>query len=63
MTYERGGRVIADEKEIEFHPRSFEATVMRHYNDALGRFGLDGFAERDVALAGQPAAEALTLAA
>jgi hypothetical protein len=50
VTYEKGGRIIADDKEIEFHPRSFEATLLNRYNDALGLHGLGGFGETDSGL-------------
>ncbi len=35
-THESGGRVVATDTELEFHPRSFERTVLDQYN-ALAR--------------------------
>lgn len=49
-TYERGGRVIADEYEIEFHPRSFEVAAINGYNSVLDRYGLGAYAEHDSGL-------------
>lgn len=40
-TYESGGRVVADEQEIEFHPRSAERRVLSEYNATLANMGLD----------------------
>lgn len=49
-THERGGRVVSNDCEIEFHPRSFEAIVLSRYNAALVRMGLGQNAERDSGL-------------
>ncbi len=40
VTYESGGRVIFNDKELEFHPRSFEAFAIGKYNANLKRFGI-----------------------
>ncbi len=40
MTHESGGRVIFNDCELEFHPRSFEATVIAKYNENTKKFGL-----------------------
>lgn len=49
-TYERGGRVAATDRELEFHPRSFEAIALQRYNGALSRYHLGSWAERDSGL-------------
>jgi len=40
MTYESGGRVTFNDNELEFHPKSFEATVIAKYNENTKKFGL-----------------------
>jgi hypothetical protein len=50
VTHEAGGRIVADEREIEFHPRSFEAVALARYNASLTRFGMGQYAERDSGL-------------
>lgn len=49
-TYAVGGRVVANEREIEFHPRSFETVALARYNAVLERFGMGQYAERDSGL-------------
>lgn len=49
-THQPGGRVTADAHELEFHPRSFEATALERYNSTLARLGLGQFAESDSGL-------------
>ena len=49
-THEHGGRVSADDQELEFHPRSFEAVALVRYNATLERLGLGRFAESDSGL-------------
>ena len=49
-THERGGRVTANDRELEFHPHSFEAVAVARYNAALERFGLGAYPERDSGL-------------
>src|SRR3989344_906209 len=39
-TYESGGRVIFNDNELEFHPRSFEAFAIDRYNKGLKRLGI-----------------------
>ncbi|MCC6934824.1 MAG: hypothetical protein IT406_04020 [Candidatus Yanofskybacteria bacterium] len=45
-----GGRVVADDRELEFHPRSFESTVLARYRVLLARVGMERYAERDSGL-------------
>jgi hypothetical protein len=40
VTHARGGRVIADDREIEFHPRSAERGTLARYNRAMTRLGI-----------------------
>lgn len=49
-THARGGRVIADDFELEFHPHSFELVALNRYNATLKRYGMSGFTERDSGL-------------
>jgi predicted nucleotidyltransferase len=49
-THASGGRVVADDRELEFHPASFEAVILARYNAALGRIGLGQCAQRDSGL-------------
>jgi hypothetical protein len=49
-THQAGGRVVADRRTLEFHPRSFEATALARYNISLGRSGLGAYTERDSGL-------------
>lgn len=35
ITYEKGGRIIFTDNELEFHPHSFEGFVIKRYNTAL----------------------------
>lgn len=39
-TYEPGGRVVFNDRVLEFHPRSFEGIVIDRYNTALKRLGI-----------------------
>jgi len=50
-THARGGRIVADDRELEFHPHSFERTVLDRYNRSVARIGPAGYAERDSGLA------------
>ena len=50
-TYESGGRIIFTDKELEFHPRSFERVVIENYNSGLKNFGVYGIEENDSGLA------------
>lgn len=45
-----GGRVVADDRELEFHPASFETVVLARYNAALSRLGFGQYAQRDSGL-------------
>ena len=50
-TYESGGRVVFNDNELEFHPRSFEKTLVEQYNRGLKRTGiLTAEQERDSGL-------------
>lgn len=49
-THARGGRVTASDRELEFHPRSFEATALARYTAALVRAGLGAWQEHDSGL-------------
>lgn len=50
ITYESGGRIIYNKKELEFHPRSFEKVVIEKYNANLERFGISTNKEVDSGL-------------
>ena len=39
-TFEPGGRVVFNDNELEFHPRSFEALAIDKYNKDLKRLGV-----------------------
>ena len=39
-TYERGGRVVFNDNELEFHPRSFESFAIDKYHDGLKKLGI-----------------------
>ena len=43
LTYQRGGRVVVDEAQIEFHPNSPEKKVIKKYNRILSRLNLFSF--------------------
>lgn len=49
-THEPGGRVLATDRQLEFHPRSAEATVLDAYNRTLAHHGLSELAEQDSGL-------------
>lgn len=49
-THAPGGRVVADTRELEFHPRSFEAVALTRYNALLVRLNLGQYRERDSGL-------------
>ena len=40
ITYEKGGRTVFNDQELEFHPHSFEAKAIDHYNRALRGLGI-----------------------
>lgn len=40
VTYEKGGRIVFNDGELEFHPHSFEAKAIDRYNRALRNFGI-----------------------
>lgn len=44
-TYESGGRVVFNDNELEFHPRSFEAFAIDKYNKGLKKLGIIPFVE------------------
>jgi hypothetical protein len=39
-TYKPGGRVVFNDNELEFHPRSFEKTLIKEYNEGLLKLGI-----------------------
>lgn len=43
VTYEPRGRVVFTERELEFHPRSFEGVVIERYNKGLRRLGISPY--------------------
>lgn len=49
-TYESGGRIIFTDRELEFHPRSFERAVIDNYNRGLKKFGILSPEEKDSGL-------------
>ncbi|MBI3274348.1 MAG: hypothetical protein HYZ69_04355 [Candidatus Colwellbacteria bacterium] len=49
-TYESGGRIIFTDKELEFHPRSFERSVINNYNIAIKKMSIFGVMEEDSGL-------------
>ena len=49
-TYESGGRVVFTDKELEFHPRSFERVVIDNYNEGLKKGGIFNVTENDSGL-------------
>ena len=40
VTYESGGRIVFNDYELEFHPRSFEKFVLEKYNQNLNKLGV-----------------------
>mgnify|MGYP001572961064 FL=1 len=51
VTKQSGGRVVFNDEQLEFHPRSIETSIIRKYNDNLLKLGLADFAiERDSGL-------------
>jgi hypothetical protein len=50
VTHAQGGRIVADDRELEFHPHSFEAVALARYNASLVALGLGQFAEHDSGL-------------
>lgn len=49
-THAAGGRVVYTDKELEFHPRSFERVVLNAYNAALQRLSISTYLEPDSGL-------------
>lgn len=49
-TTARGGRIVADDRELEFHPHSFEVVALARYNATLTRLGLGRYLEHDSGL-------------
>ena len=50
VTYEKGGRIVFNDGELEFHPHSFERIVVDKYNVGLKKLGILGAVERDSGL-------------
>lgn len=44
-TYQPGGRIVFNNRELEFHPRSFEAIVVAKYNQGLSKMGIVQYRE------------------
>ena len=40
VTYEKGGRIVFNDSELEFHPHSFERVAIEKYNGSLKDFGI-----------------------
>ena len=40
LTYASGGRIVFTDTQLEFHPRSFEVTVIAGYNERLQSIGI-----------------------
>lgn len=40
VTHEKGGRIVFNDGELEFHPHSFEAKAIDRYNRSLRDFGI-----------------------
>ena len=52
-TYESGGRVVFNDRELEFHPRSFEKIVLAKYKENLKKLGIMPYIdEKDSGLLG-----------
>ena len=49
-TYESGGRIIFTDRELEFHPRSFERVVIDNYNRGIKKLGILNAEEEDSGL-------------
>ncbi len=49
-TYESGGRVVFNDNELEFHPRSFEKILLAKYNSGLKKMGILVGEEKDSGL-------------
>ena len=45
VTYRSGGRVVFTDDELEFHPRSFENTVLEKYKAGLKKLGIISYME------------------
>jgi hypothetical protein len=41
VTYQGGGRIVYNDRELEFHPFSFEKNVIEKYNISLRDFGIN----------------------
>ena len=39
-TYNSGGRIVFNDKELEFHPNSFEKSLIGKYNETIKEFGI-----------------------
>lgn len=50
VTFAPGGRVVFTDTELEFHPHSFERTVLNGYNRALQVLGISTLTEPDSGL-------------
>lgn len=50
LTHASGGRVIYTDKELEFHPQSFEKVILDKYNNTVRRLGISLNSEVDSGL-------------
>lgn len=51
VTYSGGGRIVFNDRELEFHPNSFEKFLIEKYNQSLKKFGIVApFEEHDSGL-------------
>jgi hypothetical protein len=52
VTYESGGRIIFDDYQMEFHPKSFEIKFINEYNQQIKKLGLSVMMENNSGLRG-----------
>ena len=50
VTHASGGRVVCTNTELEFHPHSFETTILNHYNQLTRHLGVSMNPESDSGL-------------
>lgn len=49
-TNAKGGRIVANDRELEFHPRSFEGVALQRFNSTLRSLGLGAYVQYDSGL-------------
>jgi hypothetical protein len=47
LTYQTGGRVVFDDKQLEFHPDSPEKIILEKYNQKMKGLGLDELGQEE----------------